>query len=361
MQSVAPRFTIVLPVRNGANFVAAAIESVLSQTYDQFELSILENGSTDDTPAIVQAYRGPRVTVYPSSQPLTMEHNWRRILDLPLAEFMTILGHDDLLYAGFLQEIVQLVKGYPEASLYQTHFDLIDEHGRHLRACKPVPIQESAEGFLQARHRGERDVFGTGYVMRSEHFRAVGGVPAFPRLIYADDALLYRLARISSKVCSLRSLFAYRWHRRSASRDVELADLYQASRLYLQALAQAGYLGSAENAARARRFVEVTFHGRSRWILVDLLAQSDRSARDRYVQDKHRILTDSKNHQQFSVSTPLTVALESLIRLPLPGFVRRATAWLIVWSADTTRGFRTGLRLARDRVSHAANAQAQGQ
>jgi len=96
-----PEFTIVIPVRNGENYIGAAISSILSQSYPHFNILVLENGSTDKTVEIVSKIADDRIRIVPAASPLEMEANWRRILDLDLAEYLTILGHDDICTPNF--------------------------------------------------------------------------------------------------------------------------------------------------------------------------------------------------------------------------------------------------------------------
>ena len=109
MSDTGDKFSIVLPVRNGAEHIGNAITSVLSQTYTNFELIILENCSNDGTQAIIHSFDDSRIQIYPSSSPQSIEVNWRRILDLDLDEYLTILGHDDLLYPDYLQKMQELI------------------------------------------------------------------------------------------------------------------------------------------------------------------------------------------------------------------------------------------------------------
>lgn len=197
-----PVFTIVIPTHNGEAYIGQAIESVLKQTYPHFEIVVLEHESADRTIEIAKSYNDPRIRICSTSEHQTIESNWGRILDLELAEYLTILGHDDVFYPEFLQEIVNLIAQNPAASLYQTYFHIINSDGEIIRDCKPVPYKETGEGFMNARQHFQRDSFGTGYVMRSTDFKRVGGIPPFAKLYFADDFVFYQLANISGKVCS---------------------------------------------------------------------------------------------------------------------------------------------------------------
>lgn len=218
----AATYAIFLPVRNGARFVGAAIESVLAQTRGDWTLIILENASTDATAAIANCYKDPRVVVLPSSSGLDIVDNWQRAQQILLdgtvrADHVAWIGHDDLLYPRFLESIHRLVEAHPQAGLYQTAFELIDGDGRLIRPCKPIPAAETHADFLAARAWGLRDSFGTGYVFRADDYLRVGGFPRLPQLMFADDLLFARLAERGGKVCADTPQCAYRLHRGSTS------------------------------------------------------------------------------------------------------------------------------------------------
>ncbi|PJF35662.1 MAG: hypothetical protein CUN49_09395 [Candidatus Thermofonsia Clade 1 bacterium] len=252
----APTFSIVIPTRNGERYLAAAIESVIAQRYPHWRLHILESGSTDGTRALVARYLDdPRIVLHstPTDQPaLDIIGNWSRILQLDLSEYLTILGHDDLLSADFLAEIVALIAAEPNASLWLTHFDLIDSQGVLIRPCKAMPARLDADAYLLGLHTRRFESYATGYVMRSADYKRLGGIPPLRNLLYADLLLWYRLAKLSYLACSPRYAFSYRVHSESMSYAMQLSDWYAASEEYLQALGQSDHF--ADSARRAAAY-----------------------------------------------------------------------------------------------------------
>jgi glycosyltransferase involved in cell wall biosynthesis len=230
------KYTIVLPVHNGGSYVRACMASVLAQTVSDFDLVVLENRSTDGTAEWLATLDDPRVTVLPAERPLTIEENWGRILVIPKGTYLTTIGHDDLLDADFLATIDALIEENPQASLFQTHFRLIDENGAFLRPCRPIPFRESGAEFLAARLRARRDSFGTGYIMRSTDYEQVGGIPPYRGLLFADDALFMQLSLRSWKATDPHERFSYRSHRQSASSGAVPTDIVSAARHYVDFL-----------------------------------------------------------------------------------------------------------------------------
>ena len=335
-----PEFSIVIPVKDGGNLIGEAIASVLHQTHGAFRLLVLENQSRDATVRIAESFEDPRLAVFPSAASLDVSENWRRILDLDLAPYLTILSHDDILYPGFLEDIARLIAEDPGASLYQTHFHLINEHGRVIRACREMPTQEAADSFLEARQAHRRDSYGTGYVMRSADFRRVGGFPAFPRLLYADDIVWYRLAKLSYIARSRNVLFAYRVHEASEAQAASLSEVHSASRLYLKALEHLGYFATAGHRAQARAFAQTTFNARHRRKLLHVLRAGDEASRRRYREELDWLVADPEGTKDIEVLGGFTSLLRALAMASLPRAVRAFLASVIDLTAKVTHSLR---------------------
>lgn len=232
------RFLVVLPVRNGGDYVRECLASILAQTYPHFRVAVLDNASDDGTADYVRSLADPRISLQESSVALSIEDNWRRVAQLDGdEEFLTLIGHDDLLDPPFLERMSALIDAHPDARLYHAGFRLIDACGRRIRASAPGGVRETAAEFLAARLRFVRDSYGTGYVCRLADYRRVGGIPAWPKLMFADDALWLSLMRGSYKASEQRESFAYRLHRASTSGSPPWAPTFAALGAYLDCLA----------------------------------------------------------------------------------------------------------------------------
>jgi glycosyltransferase involved in cell wall biosynthesis len=213
------KFSIILPVKNGDNYIKECVQSILSQTYPGFNLHILENCSTDGTAEWLQTLSDERIVIIPSKAPLSIEENWARILSIQKNEFMTIIGHDDLLEKNYLQVMNDLIQEYSNASLYQTHFRFIDAKGNFLKKCKPMDEKQTTAEFLHALFIDSIDTMGTGYMMRSKDYESVGGIPSYPNLLFADHALWVKLTELSFKATASSQSFLYRLHENLSKRS----------------------------------------------------------------------------------------------------------------------------------------------
>lgn len=206
------KFSIVLPVHNGGQYLKTCIESLLSQTYHDFDILVLENKSNDGSLEWLESLKDHRINIFPSAAFLSIEENWLRVNTLPKNEFMTLIGHDDILEPWYLETMVNLINKYPDASLYQTRFSYIDENDNKIRDCKPMAEVESAVEFLGKFLKQEIDVMGTGFMIRSEDYEKLGGIPGYPNLLFADFELWIRAASKSYKATSPENCFSFRLH-----------------------------------------------------------------------------------------------------------------------------------------------------
>jgi glycosyltransferase involved in cell wall biosynthesis len=122
--------SIVLPVYNGDDYVELAVESVLAQTYENFELIIVDDGSTDKTPQIVDKYAAldSRVKVIHQENrklPRTLSRGFREAR----GEFFTWTSADNIMSPEFLEKFVGDIKKYNHTGMVYGNIRLIDESG----------------------------------------------------------------------------------------------------------------------------------------------------------------------------------------------------------------------------------------
>jgi glycosyltransferase involved in cell wall biosynthesis len=143
-----PRVSVGLPVFNGEDYLAEALDSILAQIYSDFELIISDNASTDRTQEICRAYaaKDPRIRYYRNEQNLGAAKNYNRVFDLSSGEYFKWVAHDDLCAPEFLERCIEVLDHEPTVVLCYPRTDLIDARGEiqgkyadglNLRSPKP--------------------------------------------------------------------------------------------------------------------------------------------------------------------------------------------------------------------------------
>lgn len=126
--------SIGLPVFNGDNYLAEAIESVLGQTYKNFELLISDNASTDKTGEICQRYASQdnRIRYYKNDHNLGANPNFNRLVALASGTFFKWMAHDDLVSPDYLEKAIAKMDSHPDAVVCHTAVKMIDERGNRI-------------------------------------------------------------------------------------------------------------------------------------------------------------------------------------------------------------------------------------
>jgi glycosyltransferase involved in cell wall biosynthesis len=106
--SGAPFVSVCVPTYNGELYLSECLESVLAQTYEDFELLIVDDGSADKTLAIVEAYakRDRRVRLVKNETNLGLAPNWNRCVEISKGEWIKFVFQDDIIAPTCLNEMI---------------------------------------------------------------------------------------------------------------------------------------------------------------------------------------------------------------------------------------------------------------
>ncbi len=236
-------FSIIIPFKTGKSYLLECVHSVLAQTYPHFQLIILTDPTSNEDGAIeeVKALQHPAIEIVDSAEHLDILGNWSRIKEVSKAEYMTILGYDDVLYPSFLATIHELIEKHPHASLYHTQFNYINKEGEVLYPCKPLPEKLTGTDYLKMSLQDQISIMATGYVFKTSHYNQVGGISTlYPNLIYADLQLWIDLAQISYMANSPAKTFAFRIHASTTkiSKDKVLLEALMVFLAYLKKMSK---------------------------------------------------------------------------------------------------------------------------
>lgn len=142
-----PTVSIGLPVYNGERYLVPALESMLAQSFTDFELVVSDNASTDATEEICRAYaaRDQRLRYSRNAQNLGAHYNHNHVFALSRGRYFKWAGHDDLLEPDFLKCCVAVLDQDERVVLCSTGVTTIDEFGAVLR------LEATREGFCSPR------------------------------------------------------------------------------------------------------------------------------------------------------------------------------------------------------------------
>lgn len=126
-----PSVTIGLVVYNGAEGLSQSIDSILAQTYWDFEVIVVDNGSTDSTLEIARSYaeRDPRIVIYPRKRNAGAVGNFRFALSLARGRYFCWASDHDVYDRVWLERMVHVLDSRPDAVLAYPYFGMIDDNG----------------------------------------------------------------------------------------------------------------------------------------------------------------------------------------------------------------------------------------
>jgi glycosyltransferase involved in cell wall biosynthesis len=109
-----PRITVLMPIYNGARYLPEAMESILQQSFTNFEFLIINDGSTDESVRIVNSYTDPRIRLIENDRNMGLVHTLNRGLDLAQGEFIARMDCDDISLQERLEKQLILMERCPE-------------------------------------------------------------------------------------------------------------------------------------------------------------------------------------------------------------------------------------------------------
>jgi glycosyltransferase involved in cell wall biosynthesis len=132
-----PKVTVLMPAYNAERYIADAIRSVLEQTFTDFELLIVNDGSTDDTAKVIASFKDPRVMLL-SQQNKGVSAALNLGLSHARAPYVARFDADDICYPDRLKIQYDFITSYPEYSVIGSAADYVDADGHYIFTHYPI-------------------------------------------------------------------------------------------------------------------------------------------------------------------------------------------------------------------------------
>ena len=132
-----PKVSIVMAVYNGAQYVGRAVDSILAQTFTDFELIIVEDGSLDETPQILALYRDPRVLLMKNDHNMGLTRSLNRAIQVSRGELIARQDADDVSLPDRLAKQVSYLEAHPTVGLVGSGSRWIDGQGELIQEWHP--------------------------------------------------------------------------------------------------------------------------------------------------------------------------------------------------------------------------------
>lgn len=213
---LSPQVTVIIPTYNRAHLVKDAVESVLNQTYQDFELIVIDDGSTDNTREVLAVYKDKLTYIYQDNQGRSSARNHG--IKLGIGEYIAFLDSDDVWFPDKLERQVPVLESAPpDVVLVHGYKCIVDENlqplpGWELKLRKSYTLAEKGEETYE-NYLYFNCIFTSTILVRKTTIIEIDGYDASIGSLEDFDLYLRLLLKgYNFAFISEPSLIKYRWH-----------------------------------------------------------------------------------------------------------------------------------------------------
>ncbi len=231
-----PEVSVIIPSFNHAAYIREAVLSVLNQTFQDLELFVIDDGSSDNSLEVLAGISDPRMVVI-SQENQGAHAAINRGLRETRGDYLAILNSDDAYYPRRLEQILNALKAQSDAGMAGSHIEIIDSHGISLGVkhgyldCPPWLLEHPERSF-----RAGTDLHAA---LLTENFWSTSSNFMFPRRLYQevgdflplrythDWDFALRLAHLAPSILLPEPLIRYRVHPSNTIRENQVAMIFE--------------------------------------------------------------------------------------------------------------------------------------
>jgi len=214
-----PKISVIMSVYNGERYLREAIDSVLNQTFPDFEFIIVNDGSTDSSLKIIQSYDDKRIRLIENDKNIGLTKSLNKAIKQSQGEYIARQDADDISLLNRFEEQLRYLEQHPEVALLGTSVYQIDERGRTLGRII-VPAKPGRSLFKENQFNHGSTIF------KREAVDRLGGYNELLR--YSQDYELWlRMAKYYEVSNLTQALYKLRFHEGAVSlKHVDESALY---------------------------------------------------------------------------------------------------------------------------------------
>lgn len=212
------KFSVTIPAYKDKYF-KETIDSVLAQTYQNYEIVIVNDASPYDLDSIVSQYNDPRIRYFKNEKNCGAKDvvdNWNICLSYAKGEYLICMGDDDKLTPRCLKDFADLIEKYPQLDLFHARSEIIDDDSNLVSVLEKRPEWESVYSLMynpRNTHLGD-------WLFKTETLRKNGGFYKLPYGWQSDDITAF-IAAEKHGVANTKDVgFQYRGNALSISHDL---------------------------------------------------------------------------------------------------------------------------------------------
>lgn len=208
-----PLVSVLMPAYNCEAYVLEAVSSMLSQSFADFELLVIDDGSLDSTRKLLESVDDPRLRLVSNERNIGLIGTLNRGLDLATGRYIARMDADDVSAPERLEKQVFYLEGHPDVHVLGSMVNLINEQGMVFGAISGYPTDPDEIHRYLLR---ECCLIHPSVIFRKDTVKAAGGYAANAR--HAEDYDLWLRLSVRHKIANLPDkLVSYRMHRDQVS------------------------------------------------------------------------------------------------------------------------------------------------
>lgn len=232
------KFSIIVPAYK-PNFLKECIDSILTQTYTDFELIIVNDASPYDLDTIVNSYQDNRIRYYKNEKnygAVEMVKNWNHCLEYATGDYVINMGDDDMLTPCCLEDYDKMIKKFPELNIFHTRMAFIDENTEIINLTPERAEFESAYSAIWHFFHGRVNRIGD-WLFKTKVLKEKGGFYYLPCAWASDDITAFMMVADGGVANSTYIGFLYR----TSSLTVSKGDAYSFEKIQAHCKAREWY------------------------------------------------------------------------------------------------------------------------
>jgi len=225
-----PYVSIGIPVYNGAKYIGETIETILSQSYDNFELIISDNASNDGTSEICSSYaeKDKRIRYYRNKVNLGAAFNYNNVFKLSKGKYFKWAAHDDLLSNNYIEKCIEKMENDPSIIICHPKTTIIDAVGNNIGNYNDLLDFRSKAPNIRLKNYLFRPaamwnaIFG---LIRSSELKKtplIGSYPASDQVLLGELILLGKVYQIQDRLFLRREHNQRAWLENPTRREIAI-------------------------------------------------------------------------------------------------------------------------------------------
>jgi len=137
------KVSVCIPVYNGEKHIRETVDSILNQTYRNYELVIVDNCSTDKTDEILKSFKDPRLKLFRNNKTVGAAQNWNKCLEHASGDYIALYHGDDIYYPTIVEEEITILDKYTKVGAVFTLAEYLNEENIPIKKLDiPKSIEE---------------------------------------------------------------------------------------------------------------------------------------------------------------------------------------------------------------------------